>query len=818
MDLLWNDLKYAARKLLAAPAFTLAAVATLAIGTGAATAIFSTVNATLLRPLPYVRSENLVALRTRYVNGRVTTGLLAAAEITRLNDAKGSIERVVGMSSNAFDVTLLRENGPPVHATVYAVGEGFFQMFELPMTLGAGFTHDQHTPLQPQPNAPAGQQQGPPPVVVLSHRAWTDFFGSDPAVVGKTIRFAEFSGSVVGVAARDLDLPGGADSWINLRVPPQDVNHVWAGIMRVKPATSMPRLRNEMAAVMTGLARDFPISDSGRAFVAEPLVDSIVGDLGPTLLIVFASTALLLLLACVNVTNLLLGRGATRAREIAVRTAIGAGRRRIIRQLLTESFLVTLLGAVAGLAFAFAGVRTLQTLGASKLPRLGSVPFDARVLAFASMVLVVSALVLGVAPALRLTRTDLKTLMNESGRSMTGGRGTARVMSVMTVAEVALALVLVAGAGWLVQSFSRLRHTDPGFAATGRLIVDVRPNPQAVRGVDQTVAWTRSLFDRLRALPGVTTVGSTAAFPLRNLLDASWFVQFKGEAFDDKQPMVARMRLVTPGFFEAMGVPIVSGRDFTADDRQGAAPVAIVNREFVKRYMTGKEPIRTAFASGYPTIDTRVYRTIVAVAGDVRYRSIAEDPEPSYYVPQAQVPFTRQTVVVATQLADAATIVPAVRKEIAAFEPQLAFEVDTVSNLVASTLTRQQLGMTLMVIFGATALMLAAVGIYGVIAYASTQRLGEIATRLALGATTGQVFWLMMRRGQSLAFVGVVIGLIASYAGGRAVASILYGVHASDPLVLLSATAVVAAITCLATALPATRAARTDPILALRGD
>jgi len=246
--------------------------------------------------------------------------------------------------------------------------------------------------------------------------------------------------------------------------------------------------------------------------------------------------------------------------------------------------------------------------------------------------------------------------------------------------------------------------------------------------------------------------------------------------------------------------------------------VTIVNREFLKRYMRGKDPLRTAFASGYPAVDTRVFRRIVGVVGDIRYKSIAEEAEPSYYVPQGQFPFPRQTVVVATKLVDSSTMVPALRSAIADFEPQLAFEVDTVSHFVASTLTRQQLGMTLMLIIGATALLLSAVGIYGVIAYAATQRLGEIATRLALGASPSQVFWLMMLRGQGLAAAGVVIGLIAAYAAGRTVASMVYGVHASDPIVLLTATVVVAVITCAATALPANRAAHTDPILALRGE
>jgi putative ABC transport system permease protein len=814
VDVVLHDLRYAARKLLGAPTFTLAAVATLAIGIGATTAIFSTVNATLLRPLPYVHPEDLIALRTRYTDGRLTTGLVAAVEVSRLNEAKGSIERVVGMSSSPFDTTLLRENAPPLHANVHFVGDGFFELFGLPMTLGAGFTHEQQTPI----TNPGPQNQGPPPVVVLSYHAWRDWFGSDPQIVGKTIRFTEIAVTAIGVASRDLAVPADADFWANARFNPQDVGHGLAAVLRVKPGTSIERVRGEMGVVMSGLARDFPLSDSGREFVAQPLVNSIVGDLGPTLLVVFASTALLLLLACVNVTNLLLGRGAARAREIAVRSALGASRGRVIRQLITESFLVAILGAIGGLAFAFAGVRTLQVLGASKLPRLAVVPFDGYVLAFAGLVLLISGLMLGVAPAVRLARTDLKTLMNDSSRSSTGGRGTARMMGAMTVAEVALALMLVAGAGWLVQSFSRLRNTHPGFVAAGRLMVDVRPNPQSVRNADQTLAWTQNLFDKLRSLPGVTAVGSTVAFPLRGQLDGSVFVQFQGESFDPRRLQGARQRLVSPGFFAAMGVPLVSGRDFSPDDRRNTAPVAIVNREFVRRYMGGRDPLRLAFASGYPDVDTRTFRTIVGVVGDIRYRSIAEDPEPSFYVPQGQFPFPRQTVVVATNLADASTMTSAVRSEIARLEPQLAFEVDSVARYVAATLTRQQLGMTLMLIFGATALVLAAVGIYGVIAYASSQRIGEIATRLALGATPSEMFWLMMRRGQGLTIVGVVIGLAAAYAAGRTAASMVYGIRASDPVVLLASAFVVVFITLVATAIPARRASGTDPVRVLRGE
>src|SRR5262249_34086222 len=265
MDFLLRDLRYAARKLWGAPAFTLAAVATLAIGIGATTAIFSTVNATLLRPLPYLHPENLVALGTRYVDGRVTTGLVAPVEITRLNESMGSIERAVGMSSAPFDMTLLRENAPPIHAGVHFVGDGFFEVFGLPMTLGSGFTHDQQTPVT-NGQGP-GQGAGPPPLIVLSHHAWTNLFGRDPTIVGKTIRFAEINATAVGVAGRDLDVPQGADFWVNARFNPQDVGHGLAAVLRVKPGTTLDRVRSEMGVVMAGLARDFPLSDAGREFV-----------------------------------------------------------------------------------------------------------------------------------------------------------------------------------------------------------------------------------------------------------------------------------------------------------------------------------------------------------------------------------------------------------------------------------------------------------------------------------------------------------------------------------------------------------------------
>src|SRR3954471_1819336 len=428
METLLQDLKFALRSYRRSPAFPLAAIATLALGIGATTAIFSTLNAVLLKPLPYPQAENLYNIRTTLTDGRVTTGMLSNGEISRLNGTTTTIVRAAGMQP--VDLTLLHQDGTPQHVKVFGVTEGFFEVFGLPMTLG-GFTHENFVAPAPQQPPAAGAQAPagpppPPPVVVISHRVWKDLYGSDPAVVGKAIRFAEIPTTIAGVAPRDFDTPHGADFWFSQQLGKDDINHFFDGFMRLKPGATLERANAEMAPIIAQLGRDFPQADRNRAYVTKSLVASVVGDLGPILIIVMSATGLLLLLGCVNVANLLLARGASRAREMAVRVAIGAPRGRIVRQLLTESVLLSTLGAALGLALAFVGVRALLALGASKLPRLDAVPFDGRVLIFSLAALVVSGLLVGFAPALRLAATDVRTLMSESTRSTSGGGGAGR--------------------------------------------------------------------------------------------------------------------------------------------------------------------------------------------------------------------------------------------------------------------------------------------------------------------------------------------------------------------------------------------------------
>ena len=802
MNTLLQDIRFAIRMLWHVPAFTLAAVSTLALGVGATTAIFSAANAALLRPLPYPNSQDLRTVRTIFTDGNVTSGRVAPVELTRLNDRSLPIERAA--VSAKFDVTLLLPDNKPRAVIAHGVSDGFFELFGLPHTLGRGFV-------------PEHYQANGSPAVIISHRLWREVFNSDPAIVGKPLRLAQgnLSPTIVGVAARDLDVPQGNDIWFTMRLEPNSVAHSFDGYMRVRPGTSDEQLRSTLEVVAQALGRDYPGPETNRAFIVTPFVDAMVGDLKPTLIIVLAATGLLLLLACVNVTNLLLARGASRVREMAARAALGASRGRLVRQLLTESAVLAATGAIAGLALAFVGVRALLTYGASKLPRLEAVSFDTSVFLFVLLALVASALVVGIAPAFQLARTGLETLLNESGRSVRGSRNTHRTLRVLIIGEIALAITLVAGAGWVVKSFANLQAIDPGFNYRGRLVTHLTLSFSRFRNPGEVTTWTRTLFENVGRIEGVTAVGSSSMFPTRADTDATPLVHVEGVT---TPPVVSRRRVVSAGFFNAMGIRMRQGRGFTDDDRATSAPVAIVNESFARRYMPGMDPLKGQLSFGFPTIPPQTPRAVVGVVSDVRYASLTADSEPAFYVLADQSPMLQMSVAIATSLADPRVAADAVRAEISKADPLLAFEVEPVEALVASTLSRQKLGMTLMLVFGAMAVTLAAIGIYGVIAYASAERSREFATRMALGASSSNVFWLLAGQARVLAVVGGVLGVATAYATGRLASSWLYEVRASDPMILAGAFVIVVAVTVFATVIPARRVSRTDPANALRAD
>lgn len=805
LDGLLQDVRYSVRTLRRSPAFTVAAVATLAVGIGATTAIFSTVNATLLRPLPYPEADRLVDVHTTFVDGRVTTGLVANAEIVALRRLP-IVAGVGGVIRQPFDATMKGDDGSSTGVVIRLITDGFFDTLGLPLSRGRVFTAEEH-------------RDGPglrPSALVMSHRAWTQKFGADPDIIGRVIRIGEVRDSlvVVGVAAPELDFPAGTDFWINARSGELDAFHNFTTVVRLRPGATSAQLLSAGNLALVELGKTVTNAE-GREFVLQSLLSSLVGDLRPVLLIVLGATALLLVLACVNVTNLLLARGAAQSHEIAMRTALGAGRGRVIRQLVTQAMVLSVAGTVAGLACAYGAVQVLLTMSGGALPRLDTVPFDWRVLSFALTVLVLCGLGMGVLPALRLSDTNLKTVLNEHGRRTTSSAAASRMMSGMIVAEVALAIALVAGAGWLIQSFARLRATEPGFATTGRLVVDVRPT-RAFASSAEMQTWSDEMQRRVRTAAGGAVVGAAATFPLQTDRDGTTDIQLADDTPDPDRVRTSRTRVVSPGFLEAMAVTLVAGRTFTADDRQTTQRVTVVNRAFARRYFPDTDAVGKTFFFGQPP-DRNKMSLIVGVVDDVRYRDLTQPGEATFYVPTTQgFEIARQSVVVAAGTGTPDALVPPIREALRQFDPGTVATFTTTEAIVGDTLARQELGMTLMLVFGATALALAAIGLYGVIAYAAAQRRSELATRMALGASGRQVFWLMMSAGQRLMALGIVLGLALAYGGGRLVAGNVFEMRAADPVVLLTAGTVVAVVAWLATMLPAIRASRQDPVSALR--
>jgi len=809
MASLWQDLRFTARTLRRSPGFAAVAVLTLAIGVGATTALFSTVNATLLRPLPYSHPEQLVSVRSRLSTGQITTGLLSSLNLGLFKDPQLPVEGAAGFSASPQDLTFVGNDGAPGNLLVTGVSEGFFEVLGLPLAVGPGFAREDHAMIGP----------GAQVIGVLSHRTWTAMFGRDPAIVGQTLRVVEIATGIriAGVASPDVDLPHGTEVWLAARLNPRDFGHGLDVMVRAKPGTAIDALRERADVLLAEQAKTSP-TDVNRLFVMKPLMTAIVGDLGPMLLIVLGATGLLLLLACVNVMNLLLARGAVRTRELAIRSALGAGRGQLVRQMLTEAVVLATVGTLTGVVLAYVSVRLLLTVGVSSLPRLDSVPFDGSVLFFAIGVLFFSALVMGLAPAWRLASVDGRTLMNEGGRTATQSRATSRSMSVLIVAEIALAIVLTAGAGWLVQSFDRLGAVNPGFTPEGRLVMSVRPGRTFdFRKQDEVRAWTDELFRRVREVPGVALAGGASTFPLQPNRDGTLIIGVQGETWDPAHPTNAHVRNVSVGFFEAMGVKLISGRFFTDTDRRDSRPVALVNQEFVRRFLNGRNPIASSFAYGLPAVDPKTMRDIVGVVDDMPYESLALAPGPAAYLVQAQqFPLIRPAMVITPRSGDPRALESGIRSALKAFDPLIMMTFKMAPEIVASTLERQRLGMTLMLVFGALALVLAAIGIYGVIAYGSAQRRPEFATRIVLGASAGQVFGLVLSAGQKLALAGMVLGLAGAYAGGRLVASRVYAMSAADPRVLVTAAVIVAMVALLATIVPALRASRIDPIRAMR--
>ncbi len=797
-------IRAAVRSLLRQPSFTLAAAGTLAVGIAATTTLFTTVNAALLRPLPYARPADLYAARTYFPDGRFTMGLVGTEELAAV---AAQTDVVSGIACTIRLDGTLGTDAEPRQVVAYAVSDHFFDLFGVPVHTGRAINADDDV-------------RGAPSVVVLSHALWQNAFGGRPDIVGQSITMSGHPAQVVGIAPAGFDVPTGTDLWTNTWFP-VTVGHMYEGYVRARPGVLLAQLQTQMNQTFVALARKYPEQETGRAYGVRPLLDATVGSLGPILLILFGATALLLVLAAVNVSNLMLARTTSRVREVAVRAALGASRGRIIAQLLTESVLVAIAGAAAGSLLAYVAVHLLLRFGADRLPRLGSVSIDLSVIAFVAFVAGLTGVLVGIVPAMRMADTDITSLMNESGRSVRGSRKTRRLLGAFVIAEIAVAVAIVAGAGRLVRSYQNLESLDPGFNPRGLLVLDValpRPEPPIQ---ERRIAWWDQTEAALRAV-SATNVAATSSLPLEpHEWDGTVFVDMVAhpDVPVDRRPN-ARLRLVTPDFFQTMGIRLLDGRPLTRADGMHTEIVGVVNEAFAKRNLGGASPIGEqikgvhAHREGDKFVDD--YVRVVGVVRDVKYSALSGPTEPVLYVSFAQFIPARASIVVTTPDGaperHSAEFISALRR----VDPRLAIEAKTVAAVVATSLDRERLGMWLMLGFGVAALLLAAVGMFGVIAYVVSQRTSEMAVRQALGATRGQILATVLREGTGVALIGLLIGLAVAWWTGRLVAGYVFDVSARDPLVLGASAAIVGLLAVAATFLPARRAARLELARALR--
>jgi putative ABC transport system permease protein len=809
-----QDLKYAARMLRRNRGFTAVAVLTLALGIGANTAIFSVIDFVLLRPLPYQEPETLVIVWESNAHSSPHNTVCPPNFLDWQEQ-----NRVFSGMSYASDLNAnLTGNGEPEQVVAQYVSVDFFAVLGVNPMLGPGFTAE-------------NGQDGNDNVVVLSYELWNRRFGSDPAIIGKTIELNGKPQTVIGIAPRNFGffikqgtLTGNKPQlWSPWVLPAALREHKSVGrfmtvVARLKPGMTMRQAQAEMNTIATRLEQQYPDYDGHWGANVVPLRQQITGELRPALLILQGAVAFVLLIACANVSSLLLARAAGREREIGIRTAIGASRWRMARQLLTESLVLALMGGAVGVTLAVWGTNLILAASPANLLDLQRVPIDWRVLAFASGITLLAGLLFGFLPSYLSARGAIAETLKEGGRSTSAGRQRRTVRSAFVVAQIGLALVLLAGSGLLIRSFARLVGVDPGFEAKNLLTFTVTL-PNARYGTNAArMAFFRQLLDQMEKLPGVRSA-SMDSFPPLSGLGAATGVRLAGQAnFPAADLPVAAVRVVGPDYFRTMGVPLRAGRMFDAHELTEMRHVAIVNQAFVDQYLPGINPLGQKMIV-YMKSDEEAENApseIIGVVGDVRLMGLDTPAQPTVYWPHPELTMSRMTILVRTA-ADPMGLVSTVRNELRQMDrDQPMANVATMEQLLSDSYSRSRFTMMVLGVFAGIALLLAAVGIYGVVAYTVAQRTNEIGIRVAMGAQRRDVLRLILGQGSRLIFWGVGIGIAAGLLLTRLIAGMLYGISATDPLTFAGVALLLMAVALSACYVPARRAMRVDPLVALR--
>jgi putative ABC transport system permease protein len=818
-----TDIRYGIRQLIKHPGFTLVAVLTLALGIGANTAIFSVVNAVLLKPLPFLAPEELVAIGTIDLSETVSPPRLYSLGFPDFADFR---EQNRSFSSMAVyrdrNVALVDEKGAQSVRGEKVSGE-FFDVLGIKPILGRGF-------------ARADEQAGGGPgglKVILSHGFWQSHFNRADNVIGRVLMLDGRPNTVIGVMpegfqfpiqtiaielyttiAEDASTPDGSTP-----LTQQRGDHWVQGIARVKTGVPLAQANAELRTIAAALAIKYPETNTKSSAGLLPLRDEMVGDVRTALYVLFGAVACLLLIANANVANLMLARASVRGKEIALRAALGASRGRIVRQLLTESVLLAGLGGLLGLLIAQWGTEALVAAVPQNIPRVGAIHLDGAVLGFTLLLSLATGIIFGLVPAWQASHVDLNTALKSGTRGAGGVEGKHRVRNALVMTEVALALILLICASLLIQSFARLGRVDTGMR-TDRLFTARIGLPEAdYPRPEKIIAFFDQLMPRLRAIPGVESVTTVSPLPLSGSNNVSSF-DIEEHPMPEGQQPASPMRIVGSDYFKTMGVPVREGRGFEETDQLKSLPVVVVNEQFAQKFFPGQNVLGKRINPGWAIGDEKSQmRTIVGVVGNVKHRTLDMEFTPEVYLSTSQIPMSDVSIVARTNVSNPAGITSAVRSELAAVDRNIPLvRVRVFEEYLSRALARPRFNAMLLSIFAGTALLLTAIGIYGVMAYSVSQRTSEIGIRIALGAGKSSIFRLVVGQAMGIVAISLVVGLIGAFAATRLLASLLYGVGASDPVTFVAIVLLVSVVAFLAAWLPARRATRVDPIIALRAE
>jgi putative ABC transport system permease protein len=804
-----QDVRYGVRSLLKAPGFAAVAILTLALGIGANSAIFSFVDGVLLKPLPYPDPERILLLWEKPPGGG--NNVVSAMNFLDWRSQSSSFTGVAAITGRSMTLSGTVE---PTLMRVARVSAAYFDILGVKPKLGRTFASDEDTP-------------GKEHVIVMSHRLWTTQFGGDAGIVGRSVTLDGEAYTIIGV------LPEGSvfDRTFNQMWRPlaftageRTRNFHWLQVYaRLKPGVSIEQARAEMDAIGGRIAQDFPDSNKGWGVSIVRYMDSIVGpQLRSSLYVLLSAVGMLLLIGCANLANLTLARGTSREREVAVRASLGAGRGRLVRQFLTENIVLAAAGGIAGIGVGYAFMRLLTImLPPFFLPAVANVVMDTRLLAFAFVLSVATGLIFGLAPALQATKPDLASAMKEGGRGSSGDTGRRRLRSALVVVEVALAFILLAGGGLLVRSFFQMMNVPLGFDATNVLTLRLPIPGDRFPDGEQLNTYVRSLVDRVRSVPGVRGAAAADALPLEGFNNGMPFLIAGRDAVDRANRQACGFKMVQADYFRVLGIQVIKGRPFTDRDVKGAPPVAVINQVMANRFFAGQDPIGQRvlvqeIVPGKPQLGPEIPWEIVGLIADERTGSLEGTTRAGMYVPMEQSPSSFVSVVLRAEIEPEplARAVTAAVHEVD--KDQVVSDVRTLERIKTESAASNRLRTTLLAVFAGLAVLLSAIGIYGVISYTVAQRTHELGVRAALGASTGALLGMVLRNGMSLAGLGLVLGLAGALALTRLLATLLIGVGARDPLTLSASAAMLAAVALLACYVPARRAARLDPVAALR--